>query len=309
MRHFTKICLLVSFVFFFLGFVCLGAGFALGSSLHNVMGLADEGALDWGGWHFGRWQFFYDGEEEEAMDMIKGMVSEQFLASDVENLELDIRYGELILVDSDTDKIEIHVDAPKSCAYKCGMDGETLRLIDKTSRGYWRISRKGKITITVAIPEGKVFQEVDLDTAAGRIQVSHMLAAESIDLDLGAGELTADSMTASEAFDADVGAGSMNVRQLTAGTIDVDCGVGEVTLGKTLAESIDADCGLGHMELCLAGSEHAYDFDIECGLGAVDIGEKSYSSLTTQKSIDNNADREVDLKCGLGEINVIFEEE
>lgn len=308
MKLFTKICLIISSVCICIAALCLGIGVALGSGIKEVKQMAGSGDLNIGNWHIGDTQFFYSPDEDD-LEIQEDSVSESFPAGDVKNLDIDIRYGEVYLEDSDSDKIEITVDAPKGNTYKCKNDNGTVVLEDKTPRYKWNggFSHSYDVDITIAIPEGKEFEEVKIITSAGTIDSTHDFTADKIELNVDAGELVAERLEAKEEFIIDVGAGRLEVSDIKADKLDIDCGVGGVELTGTVSGKATADCGVGRIAMELAGNEEDYDYEISCGLGSVKINGKEYSSLSTDKEIDNNAGSKIELDCGVGEIDVIVE--
>ena len=315
MKGFTRICLLISLIFLCIGCVCLGIGAVLGSGLREVWAMAGNGELDVGYLHFGEnvpFPYITDDISDEELQIEKGVVEESFLPQEVENLKINIKYGAVYVTDSQTDQIEISVDAPESNAYQCGLKDETLELLDKTPRYRWNALRNGiknKVEITIAIPKGTVFDEVDLVTDAGGIEISHDLEAREIHFDLDAGELVAEKVIAAEGFSADVDAGNLEIAEFAAKSLEVDCGVGRAKLCGSVLEGVEADCGIGQIILQLKGREDDYDYDVDCGLGNVRINGTSYSGLSTNKEIDHHTGRTISLECGVGEIEVTVEEE
>lgn len=308
MKLFTKICLILSSVCIGIAVICLGVGMALGSGIKEVKQMADDGGLDIGNWHIGNYQFFYSPDEDD-LEIEEGSVVAAFPEAGVENLDIDIRYGEVFLKDSDSEQIEITVDAPKGNTYKCENDNGTVTLEDKTPRYKWNggFSHTDDVNITIGIPKGKAFEEVKIATTAGIIDSTHDFMADKIELDVDAGELVAECLEAKEKFTIDVGAGRLEVSDIKADKLDIDCGIGEVEVAGSVSGKAKADCGVGRIAMELAGNEEDYDYEISCGLGSVKINGKEYSSLSTDKEIDNNAGSKIELDCGVGEIDVIVE--
>ncbi len=304
MKIFTKICLIISAVCLGLAIVCLGVGTALGSGVREVKQMADNGELDMGNWHIGNWGFYYNSDETDPVNLT-GTFEDRFSKEDIDSLEIDLDYGEIYLEKSESEDIEIKVDAPESFRYECANDDGTLLLKSKNSSRKWRNS---EITITVAIPSGMEFNDVDINTDAGRVESSYEFVADTIKLNVDAGELTAEYMEATEDMSIEVGAGKVEFSDLKADSLKVDCGVGEVQLAGSVSEKVKADCGIGKISMKLDGKEEDYDYKVSCGIGAVTINGVNYSSLSTDKKINNHSDREIDLDCGIGEIEVSLSE-
>lgn len=313
MKNFTKICLCICLAFVCLSIICLGAGAALGSGFKEVRRMVDNGELDVGDLHIGKWWFFWgpDPSDAKAARTQSGVVSEKFAADEVQELTIDIKYAEVFVVDSSSDKIEITVDAPKRYRYQCGLKDGEAELVDETPHKIWNngLLADEKVNVTIAIPEGKKFEEVTFCTNAGKIEITHAVWAEEVEFEINAGELVVDRVTAGGEFVAKVDAGRLEVEQFEAETLEANCGLGEMVLGGRVLEGLSADCGMGRIELALAGREEDYDYTISCGMGAVRINGENYTALGTDREIDNGTGNEIELECGMGEIEITLEEE
>lgn len=313
MKKFTKISLLISMVCICAGAVCLGAGIVLGSGIKEVWAMVENGEFNIGALHIGRWYvpYFIGDDGSEDLEIKEGAVKESFAADDIKNLEIDIKYGSVKLTDSKTEQIEITVDAPERNVYQCGLDGQTLMLLDQTSGHIWKggLGRGNDVEVVIAIPKGKEFQEAELITNAGSLDISHHLSAFEIAVELDAGSLTANEITSNGEFTVDIGAGNLKIDKFAAELLDIECGMGRAELYGKVYRSADIECGMGEIELNLAGKEDDFNYDVSCGLGAIKINGKIYSTLSADKEIDNNAGKEVSLDCGMGEITLSIEEE
>lgn len=308
MKKFTKISLIVCLVLVCISAVCLGAGLAMGSSLKEVWSMAEEGQFNIGNWNIGRDHFYWGTDDGEELQVLSGVVQECFPAEEIDRFEMALGYGEIQIIDSTTKNIEVFVDAPQRNTYICKNDKGTLKLKDRTSGHHGNTAHHG-VVVTVAIPEGKVFEDVSLVTNAGQIEISHNIQADNAEIDLDAGELTADSFQTAGEFAIEVGAGHVSIETFTARDLDVECGVGTVEMRGEVSGEAEADCGVGQITMELRGDEKSYDYEVNCGLGEVSINDRSYTSLSDDMNIDNGAGRTVSLECGVGQIDLTVEEE
>ena len=272
MKGFTKVCLIVSALLICIAAVCLGAGIALGGGLNEVRAMAEAGELNVGGWHIGRWDFFWndDWDDEEPAEIEDGIVNKQFDADGIKELDIEIRFGEVLIQDSET---------------------------------------SGDVNVMIAIPKGKAFKEFSFKTDAGSVHMTHRILADEAALEIDAGELIAEEVIAEKELAVDVGAGNASISRFSAGELAADCGVGELSLSGTAQNEVDAECGVGTISLTLMGRQEDFDYKIDCGLGQVRVNGDEYSSLSVDKVIDNGAGKEVSLTCGVGTISVKVEEE
>ena len=112
--------------------------------------------------------------------------------------------------------------------------------------------------------------------------------AESLIMYVGAG--TVDTSGIIRADDAELGAGM--------GTMDIafiDFNTGSV------------DCGMGTITAKLAGKRKDYRTDLDCGLGSVTIGSESHSGISSLETGDSNAQKYMEIECGMGTVDILFE--
>lgn len=313
MRKFTKICLIISILCVCLAALCIGAGIAMGCGIEDIQHMADNGELNIGNWEIGNFQFQWNARKgnHDSAEFRKGSMKESFPEAEVKSLKIDVKYGEVKFIDSDTDEVEITIDAPKSNAYRCENQQGVLKLEDRTKVFQWKFrkNKNSQVKITVAIPKDKEFKEVKLTTNAGSMDIDHVFFAGDMELELNAGELVAEKLNVQKAFSVEVGAGAATVEDYEAEALEVNCGVGEARLKGKVKEQAEVECGVGEIHMVLFGKEEDYDYEISCGVGEVAINDTSYNSLSANKEINHQTGREISLNCGVGEINLITEEE
>jgi hypothetical protein len=297
MRKFTKICLWICLVLACLAALCFGAGLAMGSGPREVWKMVENDELTIHDWNFGRQYVIRTSEEEDAGQQEKTIDS--FPAEDILALDVELKYGELEFLESDSGEFEISVDAPAGFSYVCKQEKETLVFKD-TSKG----KRWNTVHVAVSIPAGTILEKAEITTNAGTVDAGSGLSAEKLDFEIDAGKLMAKHITASEELEIEVGAGQAELSDFTAGELNAECGMGEIDLQGTAEGDVSAECGMGQITLELSGSESDYNYEISCGVGDVTVNGREYSGLSHEVSLDNGAEKEVSLDCGIGEICV-----
>lgn len=130
---------------------------------------------------------------------------------------------------------------------------------------------------------------------------------QEVDLEVGAGQIVAEGLKVSE-LDASVGAGEIRLSGMEVGRLDASAGVGNFVAQGTVTGSVEAECSMGNLELKLSGSETDYDYELECVAGNIKIGEKQYGGgVAKEQNIDNGTGRRINLECSMGNIAVTFE--
>ena len=158
--------------------------------------------------------------------------------------------------------------------------------------------------LTIYVPVGTVFENVNLTTGAGRLTVDNLFA-ETIDFELGAGEVTIGSLVATKSADIEGGAGRITVSGGVLKNLDMDMGVGELNLTSAFSGECKLDMGIGESNITLIGNKDDYKLDLEKGLGSITVDGKDVSDFGSS----GNETNKVDISGGIGAINVRFEEE
>ena len=104
----------------------------------------------------------------------------------------------------------------------------------------------------------------------------------------------------------DMGAAECQFSQIYTNKLDIDTGVGAVTFTGTVAGDVELETGVGDVTLNLTNPEQDYNYRIECGVGTIQVGGSSYTMLSHETHINNNAAYNMELECGVGSIKVNF---
>lgn len=257
MKKFTKICLIISLVFLLLGVICFTAGTVIAGGFTQVHQMVDRGDLSIGqvGINGGRnykTEDFKDKEINEIRSEADNCRTFTEKEAAVSDLEFDVRAGEIIFTDSqteNTDNIEIDIIGSNAEYTFENKDGT---LIFKEEKG--AANRNYENTkITVSIPNGKIFREAEIDTGAGNVVLEHCLAAKNLEISVGAGNITADKIAADGDCDITAGAGQVVINQLTAeGDCDISVGVGQIEIkefSSGINGKVETECGVGQIIL------------------------------------------------------------
>lgn len=230
--------------------------------------------------HLGKVYWYSDDEENWDGKDVKSQDMEV-----ADELEINLKYDELILKEYDGDKLKVEIANDSQEDIRVEENSGKI-VIEDTGRGNIRKQKK----VRVSIPSGKKFDSVTLGVDAGSIDLTGEMEAAEFLVEVGAGEFSGESIVSSKC--------TLNVG---AGTIDVD---------SIDAKELLADCGTGEIDMDVTGSEQDYNYQLSCGMGEIDLGEASYSGLNVEQDISNEgAAKNMVLSCGMGEITVEFENE
>lgn len=291
MKKFSKIVLGTAAVFGVLGCGFTVAGAAMGASVEemkyegsNVQKAVNRMVRMVDHWDDDDWDDDWDDDDWDEKQAVPSGDSGTYEFDSISSMDIELNYDELILRESEDRKITVTVDGDAADRVRVSTEGSELQIENKDDY------RPEERTVTITYPAGTEFTEVSIDIDKG---------TAALEDDLKAGE-----------FSVSVGAGTLeNYGIVTAGQTDIEVGVGTVELTDLDADYIEAECGVGMMSLDVAGRKEDYNYRISCGVGSVLLGEDEFTGLGSTKKVENNgASRKMQLECGMGTLEVDFEE-
>lgn len=155
--------------------------------------------------------------------------------------------------------------------------------------------------LTIYIPEGTVFSEIDITTGAGRF-TADVLSAERLDLEFGAGEVNIGELNASHEADIEGGAGQITIGGGSLNNLSFEMGVGELSLTSSLRGNSELELGVGEARITLTGSRDDYTVELNKGIGDIRFDGESLSTGKTMGIGQNK----VEINGGIGSIFVEF---
>lgn len=200
-----------------------------------------------------------------------------------QELDVKLRSDELILEEYEGEVIRVEIANDDQENVEIGCGSQELEI--KSSK-----TDQDRI-VTIYYPTGSEFQKVSLGVDMGNILLLSDLTAAELDLSAGTGNIK-------------------NEGTLTAGEIDIEAGAGGIELTDVDGDRIDGECAAGELTLELTGRETDYSYQMECGMGSILINGEEYSSIAGEKTVRNpDSVRTMNLECGMGNIEVDFQEE
>ncbi|MCI6122516.1 DUF4097 family beta strand repeat-containing protein [Bariatricus sp. SGI.161] len=276
MRRGWKIFWIVCGVTAGIGLACCVAAWGLGVTTEALHSRFPNG-IGFGVIH-------WDDESEDAGEYIAEDIHQSF--HEVRKINAEIFAGEVEVLTSDSEDIIVETDGiSEKLGFRCYMENNELKL--STKKNLTHINHIGIGTIRIYLPKEAKLGEVSLDIGAGTLYVEDVCT---------------------ESFSVDVGAGEAEIDHFSAAKVDLNCDTGSLTARGSADLDMEIECGVGEIQYTAEGEEHEFNYDIECGIGEIICGENSYSGLSVEKRIDNGANKEMQIECGVGNVTVEFEE-
>ncbi len=235
----------------------------------------------------------------------KGDVAKYRLGTGIR--DLDIEVGGCVLETLPSGDDSFYVEVEKAYKFQGYVEDDTLYI--KASNGAKTWNRMGSCKITLYVPEYFWFGTVDMEMGAGVLEFSDLRAEGGIFLQVGAGQILIDNIQ-SEVVTLEIGAGEVELKNMEVwGMLSAEVGMGNFEAAGVIMGEVFIECSMGNVNLELADGEQDYNYNLECAMGNIDIGDRSYSGLAKEMTLDNCAWTTVDIKCAMGNVTVTFAED
>lgn len=125
-----------------------------------------------------------------------------------------------------------------------------------------------------------------------------------IDVTMGAGTFTVEKLMADKANFV-IGAGKFSLQDAEVNDLTVELGMGEFSYEGIINNKADIDCFMGSVLMKLANNQNEYSYTLGCFMGNVKYGSSTISGVGTKES-DNISDKDFDIECGMGDVDITF---
>ena len=229
-----------------------------------------------------------------SSDAVLEEVKTYSVTADIHNLDIEINAADLYIKEGDAFSVESNLKHLKV------EENGGLLTIQETKK--FTGTYNGAV-LTVYVPAGTVFDNVNLTTGAGRLTIGNLFSG-TLDFELGAGDVSIDSLIATKSADIEGGAGRITIVGGALKDLDLDMGVGQLNLTSALTGNCQLDLGVGESNITLIGSKENYKLDLDKGLGNISIDGVNVSDYGSS----GNGTNKVEINGGVGSINVRFED-
>ena len=240
----------------------------------------------------------FSDDDAEWGDVI-GETKNYTVSSEISDLNIQINAADFYIKEGNSFSVEsnlknLEVDEKNGC----------LTLKDLTKIKLNGSNAYENAVLTIYVPVGTVFDNVNIKTGAGRFTVDSLSAA-TIGFELGAGDVTISKLIAEKSANIEGGAGRITISDGAIKNLDLEMGLGQLNLTSALTGDCNLDSGIGEMNVTLLGSKDDYELDIEKGIGNITVDGKNVTDFGSS----GNGANEVDIHGGVGAINVRFNNE
>lgn len=240
----------------------------------------------------------FSDDDAEWGDVI-GETKNYTVSSEISDLNIQINAADFYIKEGNGFSVEsnlknLEVDEKNGC----------LTLKDLTKIKLNGSTAYENAVLTIYVPVGTVFDNVNIKTGAGRFTVDSLSAA-TIGFELGAGDVTISKLIAEKSANIEGGAGRITISDGAIKNLDLEMGLGQLNLTAALTGDSELELGVGESNITLLGSKDDYELDIEKGIGNITVDGKNVTDFGSS----GNGANEVDIHGGVGAINVRFNNE
>lgn len=312
MKKFTKGMLIAAGVFGVLGIGLSASGVAMGATVDSVVILRNlrdrvNAELTETGYYddaydehddYDDYDEHYDDDYDERDDRAVTKSSEavqgttedgvrSYTLNDVTKLDVELTWDSFVMESWDKNSFGVEIEGDEKEEVSVLQQGQEVKLVSKKLGEKQEEPR----TVTFYYPENTSFREVDIEIGAGTAELMDAITADEFSFTVGAGE--------GNAYD-----------RINAGEISLEVGLGVLDLDVIEAWEIDGECGMGSLGATFAGREEDYFIKTEGGLNSIVIGSDELGGISGNHSFGNKgAAHTAEFECGMGSINIDFEEE
>lgn len=207
--------------------------------------------------------------------------------NDVTKLDVELTWDSFAMERWDRNDFGVEIEGDEKEEVSVLQQGQEVKLVSK------KVGEKQEEprTVTFYYPENTSFREVDIEIGAGSAELMDAITADEFSFTVGAGEGNA-------------------YNRINTGEISLEVGVGVLDLDVIEAWEIDGECGMGSLDATFAGREEDYFIKTEGGLSSIVIGGNELGGIAGNHSFGNKgAAHTAEFECGMGSINIDFEEE
>lgn len=244
--------------------------------------------------------FGHFGKNAASSSVTNKEFSQEF--NGVTSLDLDYSAGYLEIQKGDVFRIEGY-NLPNN--FTVEQKNDTLKIKDsiKDPINFLNtLSDSQKPHLTVTIPEGTAFKEVDLDFGASDTRID-TLKTGRLKVDMGLGRVEMKSITADNAK-FNNGAGEVVLSDMKINDMDMECGVAKVSFEGSLTGKNKIEGGVGETTLAINGKTSDFDIKGEPGIGELTVDGSRY---TEDRFRNSGAPNSLDISGGVGSLRITFE--
>ena len=300
MNKFMKKCVIAGIILVVAGGIMAATAVTYGADLHNIVPrggdfwkdtLSDfsfedldyenqpKGSEDY-------YDFDFEVPEEKGQQI--------YTTGTAKSLSADIRAGKVYIIeDPAVSELTIYCNK-KDGNWNLKDENDEIEL----TTGGGLMSEDMDLVMIISVPQGYHFSDVDLEVSRKK----GLFKGEGTAPVIACRSISADDMSL------EAKAGALSVRQGNVGDLDIKCSVGAVEYTGATTGDINGECKVGAVMLLLSGKKEDYNYQLQSRIGGIKIADEQMAAIAGKDNWDYSADKDMDLECSTGGIEVKFYE-
>jgi DUF4097 and DUF4098 domain-containing protein YvlB len=201
-----------------------------------------------------------------------------FDANEINRIDVKTDIGDVNIMESESNKIEVHIYGEVSKNQKdryqieIEQNGDTVIVTSKVKKKLFSLPfvsfNGGKRAIDIAIPKGMINQ-LEVDSDVGDINMEQVSVKE-LDISTDVGKIKADYLEVVKAA-IETNVGDTDIKNAT-GKFDIESDTGKVKLYmETITEDINIESNVGEVVVHVGDSRDTVALDLDTSVGDIDV--------------------------------------
>lgn len=216
-------------------------------------------------------------------------------ADQISQLRMELNRCQVTIEKTESDFYGITADNVKAAQYY--REGDTL--IVRTAKG-----NRSKENLTLYIPESSQLSVTEIEIGGGDFTAKN-LHTDVLLLQAGGVSFVVDGLEADRA-EIQAGAGNIEIRDGKLTELVTEMGAGNLFYRGSIEREAEVTCAMGAVQMEIAGREEDFDYETEGSMGVITVNGVSMPGRHEWK---NSGNKQMELTCSMGEIEVTFYED
>lgn len=218
--------------------------------------------------------------------------------SAVNHLDIELLAGDYTIELWDNPQVGVQCYGDNKSIYYSVTD-DVLRIVSEKDN-LWELIASGKVTIY--IPKGKEFTNIEIELSAGDLTVKN-ISASNIKINTEAGDCDVNGLTADTA-EFSVGAGDIEGDNIFVNGGNASSSMGAISLDGTINGDFNISVSMGDISVETTDGADSYNYNYDLNMGDISIGKREMSGLSEKSFINNNAARTINIECNMGSVEI-----
>lgn len=157
---------------------------------------------------------------------------------------------------------------------------------------------------TIYVPEDMVCESYTIAAAASNVDAD-VIKAEEVLFYIGMSEVSIDTLEA-DSLTMEAGKSNFEIAQGNVGECSMTYDTSDIDYSGSISGNVGVIGSMGNLEFELWGDSDQYNYFIHSTMGSVDMPGYHVVGFTQNKTIDNNAGKDMTLNSSMGNIEVDF---